>query len=207
MQSESLSARAERLLGKLYPVPFCFMGMGIFRVWTETLYANAQIEFPSLAFNMLPPLDGYAFFDYLSAAVLMLLALLAKKIAPLYTHSWVVFTTFASMIAATCLNFATIYHPELAPAFQWPAIITGSVGIAFILMLWSEFFACLNPLKIAGYYSAGIMVSLHYAMGLQRLPIAMALGRHLYYPHSVSMVPMALVLTTSPRCIPACVST
>lgn len=40
-----------------------------------------------------------------------------------------------------------------------PAVVCGSVGIAFILMLWSEFFGCINPVRVVGYYSAGIAVS------------------------------------------------
>ena len=31
---------------KLLGMPFCFAGMGIFRAWTETVYANTSIVFP-----------------------------------------------------------------------------------------------------------------------------------------------------------------
>lgn len=130
------------------------MGMGIFRVWTETLYTNSQVSFPALSFEALG-----SFFDYLSAFVLVLLAIFAKKIAPLYAHPWAIAVTFVAMISAVCINFASIYHPELAPALALPAVISGSIGVAFILMLWSEFFGCINPVRVVGYYSAGIAVS------------------------------------------------
>lgn len=136
------------------------MGMGIFRVWTETLYCNSQITFPALSFGPVASVfDAYALFDYSSAFVLVLLAVFAKRLAPLYSHPWAIAVTAAAMVGAACVNFASIYHPEWASALAMPAVLSGSVGIAFILMLWSEFFGCINPVHVAGYYSAGIAVS------------------------------------------------
>ncbi len=156
----SLGMTADKVWKSFYPVPFCFMGMGIFRVWTETLYANGQIGFPALEFSApLPFFDAYALFDYLSVFVLILLAVFAKRLAPLYSRPWAIAATAVAMIGAACLNFASIFHPELAGMLRWPAIISGSIGISFILMLWSEFFGCINPLRVAGYYAAGIVVS------------------------------------------------
>lgn len=156
----SFSTKAEKLWKSFFPVPFCFMGMGIFRVWTETLYSNTQITFPALSSGaMLQFLDAYALFDYLSAFILVLLAISAKKLAPLYTHSWVIVVTFVAMVSAVCINFVSIYHPELAATLRLPAVISGSVGIALILMLWSEFFGCINPVRVVGYYAASIAAS------------------------------------------------
>lgn len=159
-EAASLSAKAEKLWKSFFPVPFCFMGMGLFRVWTETLYANSQIAFPALSSGSLGPfLDAYALFDYLSAFILVILAVFAKRIAPLYAHPWAIAVTFAAMVSAVCINFASIYYPEWASVLRLPAVVSGSVGIAFILMLWSEYFGCINPVRVVGYYSAGIVVS------------------------------------------------
>ena len=159
-EATSLSAKAEKLWKSFFPVPFCFMGMGLFRVWTETLYANSQIAFPALSSGSLGPfLDAYALFDYLSAFILVILAVFAKRIAPLYAHPWAIAVTFAAMVSAVCINFASIYYPEWASVLRLPAVVSGSVGIAFILMLWSEYFGCINPVRVVGYYSAGIVVS------------------------------------------------
>lgn len=159
-ETVSFSIQAEKLWKSFFPVPFCFMGMGIFRVWTETLYANSQVDFPALSFGTLVSFfDAYALFDYLSAFILVLLAIFAKRIAPLYTHPWAIVVTFVAMISTVCINFASIYYPELASALRLPAVISGSVGVALILMLWSEFFGCINPVRVVGYYAAGIVVS------------------------------------------------
>ena len=143
-------------------VPFCFMGMGVFRVWTETLYANGSIEF----FAQVSPfwlakagLDAYFLFDMVAAGVLVALAALARRIAPLHKRTGVVLLTAFSMIASACFNFASVVIPSLGDLFFFPAIICGGVGIALILMLWSEFFGCINPLRVALYYSASIVVS------------------------------------------------
>lgn len=148
------------LEGKFLYVPFCFMGMGIFRVWTEVLYANSEFHFPAqvLPFS-LPLVDAYSLFDIIAAVILVMLALCARRIAPFYRHSSVIFLTAFCMVSSVCLNFVSIVYPQYGTLCCWPALITGGVGIAFILMLWSEFFGCLNPLRVALYYSASIAVS------------------------------------------------
>ncbi|MEC4176198.1 LuxR C-terminal-related transcriptional regulator [Adlercreutzia sp. R7] len=156
----SLNTRAEQWWQRFFAVPFCFMGMGIFRVWTETLFVNAQVDFPALNFDASSfPFDAYASFDYLSSFILILLSIFSKRLAPLYSHPWAIACAFVSMTAATCINFTSIYFPAWAPLLRLPAVISGSLGIAFILMLWSEFFGCINPVRVVGYYSAGIAVS------------------------------------------------
>lgn len=153
--------RAERAWNRMLPVPFCFMGMGIFRVWTETLYANNQLDFPALT----PPFDlpfsfltGYSLFDLVAAVFLLGLALLARKIAPLYRHPSAIAATVVCMVGAACLNFGSMLVPEVGPVLFWPSVVLGGIGIALILMLWSEFFGCITPLRVALYYSASISV-------------------------------------------------
>lgn len=158
----SFSRAAERGWRRLLPVPFCYMGMGIFRVWTETLYANNQLQFPALEppFSI-PwlPIDGYAVFDFIAAAVLILLAVFARRIAPLYRHPPAIVATVVCMVGSACVNFGSLIAPEMAPLLFWPSVVMGAVGIALILMLWSEFFGCINPMRTALYYSSSVAVS------------------------------------------------
>lgn len=39
-----------------------------------------------------------------------------------------------------------------------PAAIAGGMGIALIILLWSELFGCLNPLRVGLYFSGGLVV-------------------------------------------------
>lgn len=155
----SFSKLAEGAWKRFLPVPFCFMGMGIFRVWTETLYANSVWTFPAQSLSLpLPTLDAYSIFDLTAALVLIALAACARWIAPLYKHPSAIVATVVSMVGCVCLNFVSVTHPELSDVLGWPALVCGGVGIALILMLWSEFFGCINPLRVAIYYSASIAV-------------------------------------------------
>lgn len=94
----------------------------------------------------------------IAAVVLVVLALSSRRIAPLYGKRAVPWVTGACMIASACLNFSTIYFPELAPFFGAPAAVLGAVGIALIILLWSELFGCLNPFRVALYFSGGLVV-------------------------------------------------
>ena len=132
----AFATRAEAAWQRIFVVPFCFMGMGIFRVWTETLYANNQIGFPALSVPFalpVPFVDGYSFFDFVSAGVLVLLAVFARRLAPLYRHPWVIVTCVACMVGSACVNFASLLAPELAALLFWPSVVLGGVGIALIL--------------------------------------------------------------------------
>ena len=157
----SFAVWAERAWQRIIPVPFCFMGMGIFRVWTETLYANSQVNFPALVLPFSVPIagaDAYSLFDLVAALALTLLALGARRVAPLYRHPVAIVATVVCMVGAAMANFGSILAPAAAEVLFWPSVFGGGVGVALILMLWSEFFGCLSPLRIAVYYSASVVV-------------------------------------------------
>ena len=140
--------------GRLIEMPFAFTGMGLFRAWTETVYSNGALAFPAQDATGF----GFAAFNMIAAVVLVALALSSRRIAPLYGKRAVPWVTGACMIASACLNFSTIYFPGLAPFFGAPAAVLGAVGIALIILLWSELFGCLNPFRVALYFSGGLVV-------------------------------------------------
>ncbi|MBO4365233.1 MAG: helix-turn-helix transcriptional regulator, partial [Eggerthellaceae bacterium] len=144
----------EKLKGKLIFVPFCFTGMGIFRVWTETVYSNSAIAFPAQAVSGC----GFATFNILAAVVLLSLAFAARKIAPLFNKRFAYIGAGVGLSASAFLNFASIYLSSMALPFGVAAVILGAVGIALIILLWSELFSCLNPLRVGLYFSGGLVV-------------------------------------------------
>lgn len=139
---------------KLLGMPFCFAGMGIFRAWTETVYANTSIVFPIQA----NAFADFTAFNMITAITLVVVALGASRIAPLYGKSWPAPVAAICLIASTCCNFYSILDPGTSQYLGIPAVIAGGVGIAFLILLWSELFGCLNPLRVALYYSGGIVV-------------------------------------------------
>ena len=135
-------------------MPLAFTGMGIFRVWTETVYSNSMITFPTQHDTPF----GFTAFNLMAAVILILLALNAKRVSPLYNKKWVYVVTAATMVASTCLNFLSYYIPECAAYVGLIAALSGAVGISFIILLWSELFGCLNPLRVGLYFSGGLIV-------------------------------------------------
>ncbi|WP_283171061.1 helix-turn-helix transcriptional regulator [Curtanaerobium respiraculi] len=135
-------------------MPFCFTGMGIFRAWTETVYANGSLSFPAQQ----SLLSGFAAFNVTLAVVLLAIAFTAKRIAPFYGKKAPVPLSGACLIASCCLNFYSLYYPEHAALIGVPAMVAGAVGIALIILLWSELFGCLNPLRVGLYYAGGLVV-------------------------------------------------
>ena len=129
------------------------MGLGLFRVWTELNYISKPVAFPLQAEY------SYLVFDLLTAVVLVCVALLSRRLAPLFKRPLVMPVTAALLIVCTCLNFASLIVPWDPFSFaSWAAMGIGAVGTALFLMLWSEFFGCLNPLRVALYYSASIVL-------------------------------------------------
>lgn len=144
----------DRPQGKFLEMPFCFAGMGIFRVWTETVYANGSVSFPAQTATGF----GYAAFNLIAAAVLIAVALGARKIAPLYGKTWPAPVAGVGLVSSACLNFYSLVNPGCAAFVGLPAAVLGGVGIAFIILLWSELFGCLNPLRVGLYFSGGLVV-------------------------------------------------
>lgn len=135
-------------------IPFCFTGMGIFRVWTETIYSNGSLSFPAQAETGC----GFAAFNILAAAMLLIFAFSARKIAPLYDKKSAYLLAGGCLSVSALLNFASILFPAYAFLLGITAVILGALGIALIILLWSELFSCLNPLRVGLYFSGGLIV-------------------------------------------------
>lgn len=142
------------LKGRFIEVPFCFFGMGIFRVWTETLWSNNSVAFPSQSYVF----TGYAALDLLMCAVLLVVVLASKRLAPLYGKRWPQVVAAVGMSLASVLTFASQSAPDLAFPLGVAAVALGALGVAFIILLWSEFFGCLNPLRVGLCLSGGMVV-------------------------------------------------
>lgn len=38
-------------------------------------------------------------------------------------------------------------------------MLAGGVGTAFVILLWSELYSCLNPFRVALYYSGSLVIA------------------------------------------------
>lgn len=141
------------LKGRIIEMPLAFTGMGLFRAWTETVYSNGSIAFPAQDETGF----GFAAFNMMAAVVLVVLAVSSRRIAPLYGKPALPWVTGGCLVLSASMNFSTIYWPSLAGLFGAPAALLGAVGIALIILLWSELFGCLNPFRVALYFSGGLV--------------------------------------------------
>lgn len=133
-------------------LPLCVLGVGFYRAWTETVYVNSSVQFPSQG-----P-ESFACYNIVSIATLVVIALLAKRLSPLCRVKGIFPLTFVLMVASTLMNFGSIVQPAWGPTLAVPAVLCGGVGISLVMMLWSEFYGCINPFRTALYYAASIVL-------------------------------------------------
>lgn len=139
-------------IGKMPAVPLCFLGVGFYRAFTETLYFNGSLNFPTQVYA------SSVAYDVLNIIFLLAVALFSRKLAPLSTKKTVWWVTILAMLASIVMNFASIYYPEYASMLAWPAVACASVGMSMIILLWSEFFGCINPFRVGLYYSGSVIL-------------------------------------------------
>lgn len=158
--NETNSPRRETslLFGFIPLVPAAFLGLGIYRAWIEVVFVGSFVD--------LPPLSGAAtgnlfnvrdIFDATMAAVSLMCALCAKRIGPLSERKAPFTIGVICLTLSTVLMFSSRFIPGETLLVGTAAAIAGGVGIAFLILIWSELYGCLNPLRVATYYSLAIV--------------------------------------------------
>ena len=137
------------LLPWLPSIPLFFLGLGVYRAWIEIVFVGSFVEFPAAA------VAGHDAFDLVMIATMFLCAALAKRIGPLFGKR----SLYAVSGVSTLCMFASIWIPRSADALAVPAVLLGGFGIALVILLWSELYGCLNPFRVALYYSASMIVA------------------------------------------------
>lgn len=132
-------------------IPLFFLGLAAYRAWIEIVFVGSFVDFPIKEFA------GHDAFDLAMIAFLLLCAAASKTIAPFFNKKWVYGLTVVALLTSTACAFVSLFMPSLAGMLAWPAAITGGLGVALIILLWSELYGCLNPIRVALYYSASII--------------------------------------------------
>ena len=155
-QEESQEApvrRRSRLFCGAIAVPVAFLGLGVYRAWIEIMFVGSFVDFPAVAFS------GRDLFDLTMVVTAVACTLLARRIGPFFDKPAVYALCAATLTASTVLMFASCWLPGIAPAVGVPATLLGGFGIAWLILFWSELYGCLNPLRVALYYSASMIVA------------------------------------------------
>ncbi len=141
------------LFSWLPSIPLFFLGLGVYRAWIEIVFVGSFVEFPAAVFA------GHNAFDAVMIATMFVCAAAAKRIGPLYGKRSVYASAGVALTVSTACMFASIWAPYQAGALALPAVALGGFGIALVILLWSELYGCLNPFRVALYYSASMIVA------------------------------------------------
>lgn len=148
----SVAAALDERLDLFRSIPQFFLGLGIYRAWIEIAFVASFVDFPTHAYA------SHDAFDLFMIAALFLGAALAKRIAPLVCKRGVKLACAVLLIVPTCMEFYCVWHPELAESLAWPSAVLGGIGIAIMILMWSEVYATLSPVRICLYYSVSLVV-------------------------------------------------
>lgn len=143
--------------GPLFPwmptIPIAFLGLGAYRAWIEIAFVGSFVSFPAA------DVAGHDAFDLVMIATMLLCAVLAKRTGPYFSRTPLYAGSGIALVASTCCMFASIAVPAWASSLAVAAVALGGAGIAVVILLWSELYGCLNPFRVALYYSASMIVA------------------------------------------------
>ena len=132
-------------------VCWSFVGLGVYRAWIEACFVGSFVGYPS-GYPLREP------FDLTCALVLFALAFMHHRVAPLLMHPWARAAGVALMTLAAAGGFLAMWRPNLTFALAWACSIVGGAGLALVILLWSELYGCLSPVRIALYYALSQIV-------------------------------------------------
>lgn len=138
---------------KLPKLPLAFIGLAAYRAWIELTFVGSYFREAPYS-----PMARDAF-DLSMMAFLVLGVLFAKRLTPLIEKQSIRNTALFMLLVSTACVVGGASFAEWGAILSLAGAIIGGAGIAITLILWSELYSCLNPLRVALYYSASIVAS------------------------------------------------
>lgn len=158
----------------LSAAPLSFLGLGVYRAWIEIAFVGTFIDFPTHRFA------SHDAFDLVMIGTLFVLAALHSRLTPLHEHRWSKPASVLLLILSTVCGFVSIWKPGLAQVLAWPSAISGGIGIAIVILLWSELYARESPVRICLLYSlslvtGALIIYAYRGFRLEWLPVMVCL--------------------------------
>ena len=136
-------------------LPLAFLGVGLYRAWLATFFRYDA--FPTIEFF------DYAIFEAAIGVTSLSMVVFARVLTPLWSNVAAQRYTAASMsigsllIAIGCFGF-----PELSEtgssALKYLGLVLSGSGLALLILMWTEFYGSLNPMRVAVYHAAAIFL-------------------------------------------------
>jgi DNA-binding CsgD family transcriptional regulator len=140
-------------LDRLPYIPVFFLGLGIYRAWIEISFVGSFIDFPA---------DQFArqdVFDIILVLTVLCGALFARRLGTLLNRAIAYWASGILLTIATAGVFLAYWTPSLESMLSYPSAILGGIGIGILILMWSEVYSGLNPIRVALYYSASMLAA------------------------------------------------
>ena len=141
-----------------------FLGLGILQAWVSVLQTMFQETLNTSAFTAFGRASLYV--DMGSLPVFLLIAILARRIAPLGAHGRVLagslalmyagnaLIAFAELVPVTPLNTEglTALPSDTSQLVSLAGLVLAGAGSSLAIICWWELYAVLNPVEVAFCY-------------------------------------------------------
>lgn len=128
-------------------IPVAFLGVGLYRAWLATFFRYEA--FPTMGFF------DYALFEGAIGITACAVVLAARRMVPLWSNRVAVGLSAFGMVGGSALCVIACFWLPLA-ALKYTGLILAGIGLALLILMWTEFFGSLNPMRVAVYYAAAI---------------------------------------------------
>ncbi len=154
----SFFARWKATFIRLSVMPVAFLGVGVYRAWIATFFRFGA--FPGMT------LTDYALFETCIGVVSLVVAILARRIVPLWKNRACLALTGVAMTLGSVMLVVACFLPaglgvQPGAAFlglKHVGLVLSGGGLALLILLWCEFYGALNPMRVAVYHAASIFV-------------------------------------------------
>lgn len=130
-------------------IPVAFLGVGLYRAWLATFFRYEA--FPTMGFF------DYALFEGAIGITSCAIVFLARRILPLWSNRAAVGLSAFGMVGGSALCVIACFWLPLV-VLKYAGLILAGAGLALLILMWAEFFGSLNPMRVAVYYAAAIVL-------------------------------------------------
>lgn len=139
--------RWKDVLMRVGMLPVAFLGVGLYRAWLSTFFRYEA--FPTIDFF------DYALFEGAIGVASFAVVIFARRIVPLWCNRTLVRLTAAAMVGGSALCVFACFAVQIA-ALKYAGLVLAGTGLALLILMWTEFFGSLNPMRVAVYYAGAI---------------------------------------------------
>lgn len=142
-------ARWKDMFIRMGAMPVSFLGVGLYRAWLATFFRYEA--FPTIDFF------DYALFEGAIGVASFAVVLLSRRITPLWSNNALVTLTAIGMVGGSALCVVSCFWLQVA-ALKYAGLMLAGAGLGLLILMWTEFFGSLNPMRVAVYYAGAIVL-------------------------------------------------